>query len=51
MASTRARSAGVTLNLPPGRYELACNLPWHYADDMYTELRVWAMADALEHKR
>jgi uncharacterized cupredoxin-like copper-binding protein len=29
-----------TLTLAPGRYELICNLPNHYADGMYTELRV-----------
>jgi uncharacterized cupredoxin-like copper-binding protein len=28
----------VTLDLPPGRYELVCNLPNHYADGMYQEL-------------
>lgn len=34
-------SAGwVTLRLPPGRYELVCNLPGHYAAGMYTELDV-----------
>ncbi len=36
-----ARSAGwVTLTLKPGRYELLCNLPNHYADGMWTELDV-----------
>jgi uncharacterized cupredoxin-like copper-binding protein len=30
----------VTLNLRPGRYELVCNLPGHYAQGMYTELDV-----------
>jgi len=30
----------VTLTLQPGNYELVCNLPGHYADGMYTELRV-----------
>lgn len=30
----------VTLRLAPGRYELLCNLPGHYASGMYTELRV-----------
>lgn len=30
----------VTLNLQPGHYELICNLPYHYAAGMYTELRV-----------
>jgi uncharacterized cupredoxin-like copper-binding protein len=29
-----------TLTLPPGRYELICNLPNHYADGMYQELVV-----------
>lgn len=28
----------VTLRLPPGHYELVCNLPGHYAAGMYTEL-------------
>jgi uncharacterized cupredoxin-like copper-binding protein len=27
-----------TVTLPPGRYELICNLPNHYADGMYQEL-------------
>ena len=30
----------VTLTLAPGRYELICNLPGHYAAGMYTELDV-----------
>ena len=30
----------VTLTLPPGKYELVCNLPGHYAAGMYTELQV-----------
>ena len=29
-----------TLTLAPGRYELICNLPNHYADGMYQELLV-----------
>jgi uncharacterized cupredoxin-like copper-binding protein len=33
-------SGWVTLTLPPGRYELLCNLPGHYAAGMYTELTV-----------
>jgi hypothetical protein len=28
----------VRVDLSPGRYELLCNLPGHYADGMYTEL-------------
>lgn len=32
----------VTLDLAPGRYELACNLAGHYAAGMYTELIVHA---------
>jgi len=28
------------VTLPPGRYELICNLPNHYADGMYQELVV-----------
>jgi len=31
----------VTLTLHPGRYELICNLPGHYARGMYTELDVF----------
>jgi uncharacterized cupredoxin-like copper-binding protein len=30
----------VTLQLDPGRYELLCNLPGHYAAGMYAELAV-----------
>jgi uncharacterized cupredoxin-like copper-binding protein len=30
----------VTLTLPPGRYELVCNLTNHYADGMYQEIAV-----------
>jgi uncharacterized cupredoxin-like copper-binding protein len=30
----------VTLDLQPGRYELVCNLPGHYAAGMYAELDV-----------
>lgn len=30
----------VTLDLRPGRYELVCNLPGHYAAGMYAELDV-----------
>lgn len=33
-------SSWVTLTLPPGRYELVCNLPGHYAAGMYTQLTV-----------
>lgn len=29
-----------TLTLHPGRYELICNLPGHYATGMHTELDV-----------
>lgn len=37
----RAGGAGwVTLTLNPGRYELICNLPGHYAAGMFTELDV-----------
>ncbi|MFM6851645.1 MAG: hypothetical protein ACKOVB_21340 [Terrabacter sp.] len=36
-----AGAAGwVTVTLRPGRYELLCNLPGHYAAGMYTELDV-----------
>jgi uncharacterized cupredoxin-like copper-binding protein len=30
----------VTLDLQPGRYELVCNYPGHYAAGMYAELTV-----------
>ena len=30
----------VTLDLPPGHYELVCNLPHHYANGMYQEIVV-----------
>lgn len=30
----------MTVDLAPGRYELVCNLPGHYAAGMYTELNV-----------
>jgi uncharacterized cupredoxin-like copper-binding protein len=30
----------VTVNLAPGRYELLCDEPWHYANGMFTELTV-----------
>lgn len=33
-------SGWVTVTLPPGRYELACNLPGHYAAGMYTQITV-----------
>lgn len=37
----RSGGAGwVTLTLRPGRYELVCNLPGHYAAGMYAELDV-----------
>jgi uncharacterized cupredoxin-like copper-binding protein len=29
-----------TVTLTPGRYELVCNLPWHYAAGMYAVLTV-----------
>jgi hypothetical protein len=31
-------TAWTTLNLPPGRYELLCNIAGHYGAGMYTEL-------------
>ena len=34
------RAGWVTLTLQPGRYELVCNLPGHYAAGMYAELDV-----------
>jgi uncharacterized cupredoxin-like copper-binding protein len=33
-------SGWVTITLLPGRYELVCNLPGHYAAGMYTQLTV-----------
>jgi uncharacterized cupredoxin-like copper-binding protein len=33
-------SSWVTLTLQPGRYELVCNLPGHYAAGMYTQITV-----------
>lgn len=33
-------SSWVTLPLAPGRYEVVCNLPGHYAAGMYTEFTV-----------
>ena len=35
-----ASSSWTTLTLAPGRYELVCNLPGHYAAGMYTQLTV-----------
>jgi uncharacterized cupredoxin-like copper-binding protein len=35
-----AASSWVTVTLAPGRYELVCNLPGHYAAGMYTQLTV-----------
>ncbi|MGW1028789.1 sulfocyanin-like copper-binding protein [Streptomyces sp. NPDC002577] len=37
---TSGAMAWTTVTLPPGRYELVCNLPGHYAAGMYTELDV-----------
>ncbi len=37
---TIGSSSWLTLTLPPGRYELVCNLPGHYAAGMYTEFTV-----------
>ncbi len=33
-------SSWLTMTLPPGRYELVCNLPGHYAAGMYAQLTV-----------
>ncbi len=33
-------SSWVTMTLAPGRYELLCNLPGHYAAGMYTQITV-----------
>jgi uncharacterized cupredoxin-like copper-binding protein len=35
-----ASSSWTTVTLAPGRYELVCNLPGHYAAGMYTQLTV-----------
>ncbi|MEO6702592.1 MAG: sulfocyanin-like copper-binding protein [Jatrophihabitantaceae bacterium] len=37
---TAGKVGWVTIRLAPGRYELVCNLPNHYADGMYQELVV-----------
>ncbi|MGH3391972.1 MAG: sulfocyanin-like copper-binding protein [Actinomadura sp.] len=37
---TAGATGWTTLTLKPGRYELMCNLPGHYAAGMYTELDV-----------
>ncbi len=37
---TAGATGWVTLTLKPGRYELICNLPGHYAAGMHTELDV-----------
>ena len=34
------RGGMTTITLAPGRYELVCNLPGHYAAGMYTQLTV-----------
>ena len=33
-------SGWVTVSLAPGRYELVCNLPGHYAAGMYTQITI-----------
>jgi uncharacterized cupredoxin-like copper-binding protein len=35
-----ASSSWTTLTLAPGRYELVCNIPGHYAAGMYTQITV-----------
>ena len=30
----------ITVNLGPGTYELLCDLPWHYANGMFTTITV-----------
>ncbi len=30
----------VTMNLTPGTYELLCDIPWHYANGMFTTITV-----------
>jgi uncharacterized cupredoxin-like copper-binding protein len=37
---TPGATGWITLTLPPGRYELLCNLPGHYAAGMFAELDV-----------
>lgn len=34
------KSGELTLRLKPGKYALACNIPNHYADGMWTEITV-----------
>ena len=38
---TAGAAGWVTLTLAPGRYEVVCNLPGHYAAGMYRELTVF----------
>ena len=38
---TSGAAGWVTLTLAPGRYEVVCNLPGHYAAGMYRELTVF----------
>ncbi|GAA3962317.1 hypothetical protein GCM10023085_51030 [Actinomadura viridis] len=40
MGIAPGRAGWTTLHLVPGRYELICNLPGHYAAGMHTELDV-----------
>ena len=37
---TPGATGWITLSLPPGRYELLCNVPGHYAASMFAELDV-----------
>jgi uncharacterized cupredoxin-like copper-binding protein len=37
---TPGAASWVTMDLAPGRYEVLCNLPGHYAAGMYSELNV-----------
>ena len=34
------KTGAVTLDLPPGRYAMFCNVPGHYAAGMYGRLKV-----------
>ena len=40
MGIAPGKAGWITMNLKPGRYELICNLPGHYAAGMYAELDV-----------
>jgi uncharacterized cupredoxin-like copper-binding protein len=39
-ASSPGTRSWTTVNLAPGNYELLCDVPWHYANGMFTTLTV-----------